>query len=80
MEGISRSMRKGVMRCVQDVVGKKKLLFQLEYGQKKDMSSSLLQFLFLKEQVDMDDPESKLPDKEKGELLIIDGDTDVEEP
>ena len=62
------------------MLGKNKLLVKYKDGKKKDMSSSLLQFLFLKEQVDMDDPESNLPDKEKGELLIIDGDTDVEEP
>ena len=34
-EGRSRRMRKEVVGCVQRVVGKNKLLFLFEYGQKK---------------------------------------------
>ena len=44
------------------------------------MSSSSLQFLYLKEEVEMDEPKSNLPKKEQGELLIIDGDPEVENP
>ena len=44
-EGIITSIRKEGVRCVQDLVGKKKLLVQLKYGNKKYMSSSLLQLL-----------------------------------
>ena len=60
-EGIIMRMRKEMVGCVQDLVGKKKLLVQLKYGNKKDMSSSLLQFLCSKEEVDMDEPKSNLP-------------------
>ena len=38
-EGRSRTMRKEVVGCVQDVVGKNKFLVQFEDGQKKEMSS-----------------------------------------
>ena len=41
---------------VQAMLGKNKLLVKYKDGKKRDMSSSLRQFLFLKEQVDMDDP------------------------
>ena len=44
-EGRIRRMRKEVVGCVHDMVGKKKLLVQFEYGQKKEISSSLLVFL-----------------------------------
>ena len=46
------------------------------------MSSSLLHFLCSKEEVclEMDEPISNLPKKIQGQFLIIDGDTDVEEP
>ena len=37
------------------------------------MISSSLVFLSLKEEVKMDDPLSNSPEKEQGELLIIDG-------
>ena len=48
---------------VQDVVGKNKFLVQFEYGQKREMSSCSLVFLFSKEEVDMDDPISNIPPK-----------------
>ena len=54
-EGISRRTRKEVVGYVQDVVETKTLLVQFKYGQKKDMSSSLIMFLCLKEEVDMDE-------------------------
>ena len=43
-EGRSRRMRKEVVGCVQDVVGKKKLLVQFEDGKRKNISSSSLYF------------------------------------
>ena len=63
--------------CVQAVVGKKRLLVQLEDGQKKEISSSLLVFLSPKEEVDMDESLSNSPEKEQGELLIIGGNPEV---
>ena len=68
------------MGCVHAVVGKKRLLVQFKYGQKKDMSSSSLVFLSSKEEVGMDDPLSNSTEKEEGELLISDGNTEVGEP
>ena len=44
------------------------------------MISSSLQFLCSKEEVEMYEPKSNLPGKEKCDLLIIDGDYEVEEP
>ena len=64
-EGRSRRMRKYVVGCVQSVVGKKNFLVKIENGQKKEMSSSSLVFLSQKEEVDMDDPISNLPKKNK---------------
>ena len=69
-----------MMVRVPDVAGKKRLLFQFGYGQKKYMSYSSLVFLSLKKEVEMDDPLSNLPEKEQGELLIIDGNPEVREP
>ena len=63
--------------CVQSVVGKKKLLVQFENGNKKDISYSSLVFLSSKEEVEMDEPISHLPEKEEGELLTINGDPEV---
>ena len=40
-----RSTRKAVVGFVQDVMGKKKLLFQFKYGHKKEISSYFLVFL-----------------------------------
>ena len=41
-EGRSRSTRKEVMGCVQDVVGKKKFPVQFKYRKKKEIIYSLL--------------------------------------
>ena len=41
-EGRSRKMMKKVVVCVHSMLGKNNLLFQFEYGQKEEMSSSLL--------------------------------------
>ena len=57
--------------------GKYKFLVKFEYGQKKEMSFFSLLFLCLKEEVDMDEPLSNSPEKEQGELLIIDGNPEV---
>ena len=65
------------MVCVQVVVEKKSLLVQFKDGQKKEMSSCSLVFLCSKEEVDMDQPLSNFPKKEKGLLLIIYGDPEV---
>ena len=59
----SRRMRKDMVGCVQSVVGKKKLLVQFENGNKKDVSYSSLVFLSSKEEVEMDEPISHLPEK-----------------
>ena len=55
-EGRTRRMRKEVVGCVQDVVGKNILLVQFEYGKNKEMSSCSLAFLCSKEEFDMDEP------------------------
>ena len=75
-EGRSRRMRKKVVRCVQDLAGKKNFLVQFEYWQKKEISSSSL----AKEKVEMDGPLSHSPEKEQGELLTIVGYPEVGEP
>ena len=49
--------------CVQDLVGKKKLLLKFENRHKKEISFSLLVFLILKEEVDMDEVISHSPEK-----------------
>ena len=49
--------------CVHAVVGKKNFLVQLEYGKKKEISSSLIVFLSSKEEVEMDEPLSHSPEK-----------------
>ena len=72
-----RRMNKDMVGCVHSVVGKNKLLIQFEDGQKKEIGSSLLVFLSSKEEVDMDEPISHLPEKEEGELLTINGDPEV---
>ena len=48
--------------CVQSVVGKKRFLV-FEDGQKKEISSSSLVYLSLKEEVEMEEPISHLPKK-----------------
>ena len=50
--------------CLHIVAGKKKFLIKFEDGQNKEMSSSSLIFLSFKEEVDMDEPISHLPEKE----------------
>ena len=62
-EGRSIRMRKEVVGCVQDVVGKNKFLVQFKYGMKKDMSSCSLVYVCSKEEVDMDEPISNYPKK-----------------
>ena len=76
--GVIRSMSKEVVGCVHVVVGKEIFLVKLGYGKKKDMSSSSLVILSLKEEFDMDETLSNSPKKEQGELLIIDGNLEVE--
>ena len=66
-EGMSRSISK-------EAVGNNNFLFQLEYGQNKEISSSSLVFLGSKDEVDMDEAISHSPKKEQGELLTIVGD------
>ena len=65
------------MGCVHAVVGKKKFLVQFEDGKKKEISSSSLVFLSLKEEAEMDEPLSHSPKNKQGELLTIDGDPEV---
>ena len=62
-KGRSRRMSKEVVGCVYSVVGKNNLLVEFEYGQKKEISFSLLVFLSSKEEVEMDKPISHLPEK-----------------
>ena len=65
------------MVCVQSVLFKKKFLVQFEDGHKKEISSSSLVCLSSKEEVEMDEPISHLPQKEEGGLLTINGDPEV---
>ena len=62
-EGVSRRMSKQVVVFFYSVVGKNKLLFQFEYRQKKEISSSFLVFLSSKEEVEMDEPISHFTKK-----------------
>ena len=64
MEGRSRRMRKVVVGCVHSVLGKNNFFVQFKDGQKKEISSSSLVFLSPKEDVEMDEPISHLPEKE----------------
>ena len=66
--------------CFQAMMGKNKFLVKFKDGKKKEMSSCSLMVLFSKVEVDMDEPLSKLPKKEQGQFLIIDGYPEVEEP
>ena len=59
-EGRSRKIIKYVVGCLQSVVGNKILLVQFKDGQKKDMSSFFIQYLYLKEEVEMNNPKSNL--------------------
>ena len=67
------------MGCVQSVVGKNKFLVIFEDGQKKEIGSSSLVYLSSKEEVEMEEPISHLPEKEQGGLLTIKGDPEVGE-
>ena len=53
-DGRIRITKKEVVGCFQSVVGKKKFPVKIEYGNKKDISSSSLVYLSSKEEVDMD--------------------------
>ena len=53
------------MGCVHAVAGKNNSLVQFEDGQKKEMSSSSLVLLSSKEEVEMDDPQSRSPKNSK---------------
>ena len=46
---ISRGVSKEAVRCVQALLGKKKLLGQFEYGQKREISSIFILCLCSKE-------------------------------
>ena len=74
-------MKKYVVGCFQDVVGKKRLLVKFESGKKKDMISVSIQYVCQKEEVclEIDQPISGIPQKEIGKLLTIDGGPVVEE-
>ena len=47
-KGISSRMRKDVVGCVQAVVGKETIMVQFKDRQRREMSASSLQYLFLK--------------------------------
>ena len=64
----------------QSLVGKTNFLVQFKDGHKKEISSSSLVLLSLKEEVEMDEPKSHLPEKEQGGLLTIHGYPEVVEP
>ena len=49
--------------CLQSVVGKKNFLVLFEDGQKKEIGSSSLVYLSEKEEVDMEELISHLPEK-----------------
>ena len=72
-EGRSRRMRKEVVVYVHSLLGKNKFLVLFEYGQKKEISSSSLVYLSSKEEVEMEDLISHLPEKEEGGFLTING-------
>ena len=76
-EGRIRRTRKEVVVCVHSVVGKKNLIVLFEYGQKKEMGSFSLVYLSEKEEADMEESISHLPEKEEGVLLTINGDNDI---
>ena len=66
--------------CVHSVVGEKKFLVLFEYGQKKEIGYSSLVYLSEKEEVEIEESISHLPEKEEGILLNINGDPEVGEP
>ena len=77
---VIRRMRKDVVGCVQDVVGKNNFLVPFEHRQKKDMISSSLPYERSKEEVclKIDELISDLTQKQQGGLLTIDGYPGVE--
>ena len=79
-EGRRRRIRKEVVGCVHSVAEKKKLLFLFEYGQNKKIGSFLLVYLSSKEEVEIEESISHLPQKEECVLLTINGDPEVGEP
>ena len=62
-EVISIRIMKEVVVCVHAVLGKKSFLFQFEYENNKDISSSSIMFLSSKYEVEMDKPLSHYPEK-----------------
>ena len=64
-EGRSRRTRKDVVGCVHIVDGKKKFLALFEYGQKEEIGYCPLVYLSEKEEVDMEELISHLPEKKK---------------
>ena len=80
MEGRIRRVRIEVVGCVQDLVGKKIFLVQIENVKKKDMISISLVFLSSKGVFNMDEILSNYPEKEQVELLIIARNPEVGEP
>ena len=50
--------------CVHNVVGKKKFLVLFEDGQNKEMGSSSLMYLSEKEEVEIEESISHLPEKQ----------------
>ena len=76
-DGRSSRMSKEVVLCVHRGAGKNNFLVQFEYVQKKEISSSSVVFLSSKEEVEMDEPISHFHKKEQGELLTINGDSEV---
>ena len=69
-EGRSRRIRKEVVWFIQSVVGKKNFLVIFKYGQKKDISYFLLVYLSSKGEVDMEEPISHLPKKNKANIGV----------
>ena len=65
------------MGCVQSVVYKKNSFFLFEDRQKKEVISSLLVYLSSKEEVDMEELISHLPEKDQGGFLTINGDPEI---
>ena len=66
---------KEVVVCVQDIVGKNKLLVKFEYGQKRYISASFLLYLFSKEEVgeEVDETIFEPTKRLQGEFLTING-------
>ena len=65
MEGRSIRMKKEMVVFLQDFLGKNIFLVQFGDGQNKDMSYSSLAFLSSKDEVEMNDPLSNYPKKNK---------------